>query len=762
MHYLLQNQTWLHPHANYVAWFCLAVSLHTTIVHGSPFDEQIQPFLKAYCFDCHEGDQAEAGITLNTYMESDAKTINRDAWLRVLRQVEGKAMPPADADQPTEDEIETLLAWIQDFALKPDCSGEERPGRVTIRRLNREEYNNTVQDLFQITIRPADVFPSDDIGFGFDTVGDVLTIPPVLLERYIDAADQVARAAIASTDIDASPRIPLPGGVLASRGDIDRDFTIDKKGQYVIRITAWGDQAGPEPPLMTISLDGRQKRKTDVPNERGSPVDHEIRTQLDAGTHTVRVNFSNDFYDKSLKKNRDRNLHVGSISIHGPIGVLPEQVPLFHSHFFEEPIPASADEHEQADMFKKLIKPFASRAFRRWATEDELEELAIVFLAARDRGETIERAAQMSIAAMLVSPSFLFRIEESAAPGQIRSLNDFEIASRLSYFLWSSLPDDTLFRAAVRGELHTTEQIISQALRMLQSPKVNALAKNFAGQWLGLRTLDERTPDLKRFPSFDSDLRTAMTQETELFFQHIVQNDRSIMDCLTADYTFVNETLARHYNMSGIDGTSFQKTSLDSSQRGGLLGHASILTVTSNPTRTSPVKRGKWILENLFNAPPPEPPPDVPQLAEANDGPMTGTLRQMMEQHRADPNCASCHKLMDPLGFGLENYNAIGAWRETDEDLAIDASGELPDGRSFSGPAELRSIILEKKDEFRRCFIEKMMTYGLGRGLEYYDACAVERIAAASAAADDRISVIIAELVSSPAFRQRESGVDAP
>ncbi|MEO1991712.1 MAG: DUF1587 domain-containing protein, partial [Pirellulales bacterium] len=356
--------------------------------------------------------------------------IDRDAWLRVLRQVQGKAMPPADATQPTDEEINTLLTWVQDFALKPDCTGEERPGRVTTRRLNREEYNNTVRDLFQITIRPADTFPSDDIGFGFDTVGDVLTIPPVLLERYIDAADQVARAAIASTDIDASPQIPLPGGVLASRGDIDRDFTIDRKGQYVIRITAWGDQAGSEPPLMTISLDGRQKRKTDVPNERGSPVDHEIRTQLDTGTHALRINFSNDFYDKSLKKNRDRNLHVGSISILGPIGVLPEKVPSFHSRFFEEPIPISADKHDQADMLKRLIKPFASRAFRRWVTEDELEELAIVFLAARDRGETLERSTQMAIAAMLVSPSFLFRIEESAAPGRIRALNDFEIASR--------------------------------------------------------------------------------------------------------------------------------------------------------------------------------------------------------------------------------------------------------------------------------------------------------------------------------------------
>lgn len=733
-----------------------------TVAGASTFDEDVRPVLRRYCFDCHEGKRAESGITLDAYREADAKTSDRAAWMKVLRQLQGRAMPPADADQPSPEEMQAVIAWLENDALKPDCSGGERPGRVTVRRLNREEYNNTIRDLFGVAIRPADNFPSDDIGFGFDTIGDMLTIPPVLLERYIDAAESVARAAIASTDVDAAPTLLLPGGVLAHAGDMDLEFTVEHAGDYVIRVTAWGDQAGPEPPRMTIAVDGRQKRKTDVPNERGSPAEHEIRLRLTDGRHALRITFSNDYYDPKATKNNDRNLHVGSIAVLGPIGVLPDVVPKFHSRFFSRPIPAEADVHQQTDLFKKLIQPLASRGFRRRATKDELEGLSLIFLAARDRGETIERATQMAISAMLVSPSFLLRVEAAAPPGGIRDLDDFEIASRLSYFLWSSLPDDDLFRAAVRGELRTTEQIVRQARRMLLDPKSAALAKNFAGQWLGLRGLDEVIPDKNLFPDFDEPLRDAIQQETEMLFEHIAREDRSILEFLDADYTFVNQRLARHYGMPNITGEEFRKVAVDPHQRGGLLGHASILTVTSNPTRTSPVKRGKWILETLFNAPPPEPPADVPELADGASGQLTGTLRQRMEQHRADPACATCHKLMDPLGFGLENYGATGAWRIHDGTAEVDASGELPDGQRFDGPAGLRSLLADRNEDFRRCFIEKLLTYALGRGLDYYDACAVERIAAASATGGDRFCVILAEIVSSPAFRQIESGEQTP
>jgi hypothetical protein len=366
---------------------------------------------------------------------------------------------------------------------------------------------------------------------------------------------------------------------------------------------------------------------------------------------------------------------------------------------------------------------------------------------------------QVALSAVLVSPSFLFRVEKDPPPGAVRDLDDFELASRLSYFLWSSMPDRELLAAAHRGEVHTPEQLVAQARRMLADDKARALVDNFAGQWLQLRSLDTFSPDRVRFPGFDDDLRRSMRRETEEFFWRIVREDRSVVEFLDADWSILDERLARHYGIEGIAGGEFRTVAVDRGTRGGLLGQASILAVTSNPTRTSPVKRGKWILENLFAAPPPAPPPNVPELKDAGTQ-LTGTLRQRMEQHRADPSCASCHKLMDPLGFGLENYDAIGHWRTEDAGAAIDAGGETPDGSRFTGPAELRAILLARQDEFRRCLAEKLLTYALGRGLEWYDACAVERIAAGTAAGDDRFSALVAEIVTSPAFRQRE-GVES-
>jgi hypothetical protein len=567
---------------------------------------------------------------------------------------------------------------------------------------------------------------------------------------------------IASTDADAAPTRSLEGGRLNSTGQFTRDFEIEREGNYVIRVLAWGDQAGPDPCRMVIGVDGKPRRKADVPNGRGAPIEYDAKLRLAAGKHQLAVAFLNDFYDKKEPdpKKRDRNLAIDAITLAGPVGVLPGDLPAAHVRFFSRPIDPTADLTDQSEQFEKLLAPVASRAFRRSVTPDELDGLAAVFFAARREGEMIERAAQLSLSALLVSPSFLFRVEGDPPPGRIRNLNDFELAARLSYFLWSSLPDDALFRAATRGEVSTPDQLATHSERMLRDPKVLALVKNFAGQWLQLRGLADVKPDPKRFPGFDAELREAFRQETEEFFAHIVREDRSVLEFLDADYTFVNERLARHYGLPDVKGGDFRRVSLDGRQRGGLLGQASILTVTSNPTRTSPVKRGKWILENLFAAPPPDPPPNVPELAEASGEKLVGTLRQRMEQHRADPACASCHKLMDPLGFGLENYDAIGSWRDRDGGAAVDAGGELPDGRRFSGPAELRAIVAARKDEFRRCLIEKLLTYGLGRGLEYYDACAVERIAAAAAAGGDRFSVIIAEIVRSPAFRQRESGAD--
>lgn len=725
------------------------------------FTREVRPLLLKYCLDCHQGDQAQAGITIDTYQLADAKTRDRAVWQKIQRQLQGKVMPPDDAAaKPTEAERRIMLDWVDTYALTPDCSAGERPGRVTLRRLNRAEYNNTVRDLFGVTIQPANDFPSDDVGYGFDNIGDVLTLPPVLLERYVEAADKVARAAIITPDAESAQVRRGKGGTLASSGEVAEEYELSTPGEYVFRASAGGDQAGPDPAKMSFRIDGKDQKTVDVPNATSAPRDYEIRLRLPRGKHRFSVAFLNDYYmpnatDPKLKG--DRNLHVMSLTVIGPIGVLPTDLPASHTKLFSKPVPRSASREVQRNHAQDLLRPVASRAFRRRVTDEELERLLKLYDLARESGDSFERAIQVSVQGMLCSPSFLFRVEQDPPKGQVRDLNEFEIASRLSYFLWSSLPDDELYRAAAQGQLKTNQQIAAQALRMLKDPKSQALVENFAGQWLQLRNLDIFAPDKERFPEFDDALRLAARQETEACFLHIMREDRSVLEFLDADYTFLNERLAKHYGISGVTGAEFRKVSVDRSQRGGVLGHMSILAVTSNPTRTSPVKRGKWVLENLFAAPPPPAPPNVPELADNKEKQLTGTLRQRMEQHRAKPSCAACHQLMDPLGFGLENYNAIGGWRTQDGKEAVDASGELPDGSKFSGPAGLKTVLLSRQAEFRRCLAEKLLTYALGRGLEYYDACAIHRIAQRCAEQDNRFSAMVVEIVTSPAFRQRES-----
>ncbi|HND53449.1 MAG TPA: DUF1592 domain-containing protein, partial [Pirellulaceae bacterium] len=453
----------------------------------------------------------------------------------------------------------------------------------------------------------------------------------------------------------------------------------------------------------------------------------------------------------------DRNLVVETLAVVGPIGVLPADLPASHKKLIAKTPPADAKLEQKKQLAVELLNPVASRAFRRRATPEELQRLGSLVEMSLKEGDSFERAIQTALQGVLVSPHFLFRIEADPPRGQKRELNEFELASRLSYFLWSSLPDDELFRVAATGELKKPAVLEAQVRRMLKDPKSQALVENFIGQWLQLRNLDQFQPDRKRFTAWDDDLRAAMRRETEMLAAHIIREDRSVLELLDADYTFVNERLAKHYGMSNVSGGEFRQVSVDRQQRGGLLGQASILAVTSNPTRTSPVKRGKWILENLFAAPPPPAPPNVPELADNKNEPLKGTLRQRMEQHRAKASCAACHQLMDPLGFGLENYDAVGAWRTKDGDEPVDASGELPDGRKFTGPVELKAILLSRQVEFRRCITEKLLTYALGRGLESYDVCTVHEIADRLGKAENRFSALTLEIVKSPAFRQRAS-----
>jgi hypothetical protein len=469
--------------------------------------------------------------------------------------------------------------------------------------------------------------------------------------------------------------------------------------------------------------------------------------------------FLNDFYDENQRDpgRRDRNLIVDAIEVTGPAGLRPPSLPLSHRRILIATPGPGVDDREAA---RRVIERFATRAFRRPVRAEEVERyLALADDAARN-GETFERRIQLAVTAILLSPHFLFRVEldpPGSAGGQVRPLDDFELASRLSYFLWSSMPDEELFRLARQGRLHEDGVLEAQARRMLKVAKARALVDNFAVQWLQLRGLRTAARDPARFPRYDAPLRAAMREESERFFETILFEDRSVLEFLDADFTFVNDRLAAHYGLPPVDGSKFRRVALTDDRRGGLITQASVLTVTSNPTRTSPVKRGKWVLEQILGAPPPPPLPDVPELSEGAKDDRPSTLRQRLEAHRANPNCANCHAKMDPIGFGLENFDATGAWRTRDGSLPIDASGSLPSGPSFRGPEGLKAFLMAREDEFARCLTQKMLTYALGRGLGPADREAVDRAVVALARDGYRFSRLVVEVVKSDPFRKRSA-----
>ncbi len=732
------------------------------------FVQDVQPLLTKYCFECHRGDKAKGGLAFDAFRDERTAIGRPQAWEKVLDNLESGLMPPEGKPQPTAAERALVIRWIESRVLKIDCAKVD-PGRVTIRRLNRIEYNNTIRDLLGIDIKPADDFPSDDVGYGFDNIGDVLSMPPVLLERYLAAAERIADAAIMTPDPDRAPVKSGKGRTLASVGDAELEVDFSRTGDYVLQVNAWAQQAGPEVAKMTLRLDGLELQTFDVEAVEGQAAAYEMKLNVPSGKHRFAARFINDYYkaDDPDPKNRDRNLIVERLSVQGPLGVLPENLPASHTRLMtchpgqktgtgDRPA-AGADGDIQA-CARTILRSFATRAFRRPATDAEVDRLTRIVVAATKEGDSFERGIQIAVQAVLVSPHFLFRIEvdpEPFNPQAIRTISEYELATRLSYFLWSSLPDDELMRLAHDGALRKEGNLAAQVRRMLKDPKSSALVENFAGQWLQLRNLKTINPDRKQFPAFDDALRAAMETETRLFFDAIVREDHRIFDLLDADFTFVNERLAKHYGMDGVQGGEFRRVTLATPQRGGLLGHASVLTVTSNPTRTSPVKRGKWILENLLNAAPPPPPANVPELQSAGEKGEATTLRQRMEQHRENPACAVCHTQMDALGFGLENYDPIGAWRAKDGTLDIDAAGNLPGGATFKSPAELKAILKAREGEFRRCLAEKLLTYALGRGLEYYDKCTVDTIVRNLAANHDTFSALVLEIVNSDAFQKR-------
>jgi mono/diheme cytochrome c family protein len=741
--------------------------------------------LQLYCIGCHSGPTPFAGLNLEPL--DFAKLEDHGAiWEKMIRKLRDRQMPPAGMPKPDDATMQALINYIETgrdrlAEVKPN------PGRTTLHRMNRTEYANAIRDLLALEIDVADLLPADDIGYGFDNIGDVLSVSPLLLERYLATAGRISRAAVGDTSMPVSYQThsvnhglkqldrmneAVPVG---SRGGtaVQHRFPVD--GEYEISV---GLQRGRTDEFLGMDKERKLDLRLDdqrlglftiAPNRRagglgytGTAPDAHIKVRLSvkAGVHALDATFLKDTVVEEgiLDRVREDQVRtyfegVGTITVAGPYkvegpGATPSRDKIFVCR------PARGEELACAE---KILSNLARRAYRRPVAADDMSQL----LALYQRGAQsvgFESGIRLALQKILASPDFIFRAEydpQGAAPASVHRVSDIELASRLSFFLWSSIPDDELLAVAESGRLSDASVLQSQVRRMLADERSQALVKNFSGQWLFLRNVERISPDTGSFPSFDENLRQALAKETELVVESTLREDRSIVDLLRTDYTFLNQRLAEHYGIKGIYGNEFRRVALTDPARHGLLGQASILTVTSYPNRTAPTIRGKWVLEQLLGIPPPPPPPNVPSLKD-DATTKNLTMRQRMELHRSNPTCAACHKMMDPLGFALENFDGLGSWREsTGVGEPIDSSGVLPDGTAFNGPAGLREVLVTKRDLFVENFSERLLTYALGRGVEEYDHPALRKIARAAASDNHRWSSIILGIVNSAPFQMR-------
>ena len=746
-----------------------------------------------YCIGCHNEQTLTGGLALDAVDISNVAE-NTEIWENVVRKLRGRMMPPSGAGRPDDAGYETLLGHLVG-SLDRVAVDQPNPGRVaTFRRLTRTEYQNAIRDLLDLDIDVTALLPADDSSFGFDNI-TVGNLPPTLLERYLSAAQKISRLAIGSPlpapdshivvlPADRTQERHIGGLALGTRGGTVVPYTFPRDGVYEIQALLSRNrneniEGLTEPHEIEISVDGqRMGLFTIEPNRNrlGAYYADEdvdaglaIRAPVTAGPHEVSVTFlsKNSALVETQRQpyqaffNMDRHPRVQpavrSVAIAGPFdstgsGDTPSRRRIFSCR--------GTDPDSEAACARSIVSNLARRAYRRPVTDQDIDPLLHFYEDGRANGG-FEAGIEMSLRALLASSEYLFRIErdpEGAASGTNYRISDLELASRLSFFLWSSIPDDELLGLAEREELDDAV-LEQQVRRMLADSRSDALISNFAGQWLYLRNLDAVGPNNRLFPDFDDNLRLSFRRETELLFGHIKDEDRSVLELLDADYTFLNERLAKHYGIPNVYGSRFRRVELDrESNRGGLLGHGSILTVTSYSTRTSPVLRGKWILENILGTPPPPPPPSVPPLVENTPGAEALSVRERMVQHRRNPACASCHRLMDPAGLAMENFDATGRWRtESESGSLIDAAGELPDGSTFDGMAGLREALLERPEQFVGTMTEKLLTYGLGRGVEYYDAPAVREITRNAADSDYSFSSLILGVVESTPFQMRRS-----
>ncbi len=752
--------------------------------------------INRYCVSCHNDSLKTAGLALNTVAAHEVDQ-NQEVWEKVVRKLRARRMPPMGMPRPDEATYEAAVLSLE-TSLDRAAATHPNPGRTdTFRRLTRTEYQNSIQDLLALEIDVALLLPSDESSYGFDnvTVGD---LSPTLLDRYISAAEKVSRLAVGRPgrspggdtiriQPDLTQEEHLDGLPVGTRGGAVVGYTFPLDAEYEIQIRLARDrnehvEGLSEAHELELLLDRERVQLFTVkppPREAGFSEDYQpshdsidqhlkIRVPVKAGRHSLGVTFlknpsvlletERQPYQAHFNFYRHPRIQpaIFSISIIGPYAAKgPGDTPSRRRIFVCRP----ANPGEEEDCARRILASLMRRAYRRPVTDADLQGPFDLYRKARAEGG-FQDGIEMALSAVLVSPQFLFRVEQDPAgiePNTAYRISDLELASRLSFFLWSSIPDDELLDTAIAGKLKDPAVLEQQVQRMLADSRSRTLVSNFASQWLHLRNLASITPDMRLFPDFDDNLRQAFRRETELFFESILREDRSILDLLSANYTFVNERLAKHYGIPHVYGSRFRCITLgEDSKRGGLLRHASILTVTSYPTRTSPVVRGKWILGNILGVPPPPPLPDAAALKDNTvDGNLS--LRKRLAEHRTSPVCAGCHNLMDPVGLSLEKFDAIGRWRVVEAGTSIDASGGLPDGSKFTDVHGLEQALLRRPEMFVGTFAEKLLTYALGRGVEYYDAPAIRAIVREARAKDFRVSSLILGIVHSKPFQMKRS-----
>ena len=774
-----------------------------------------QSTLDQYCITCHNQKLKTGGLELD---KLSLQKVGPDAetWEKVVRKLRAGMMPPAGAKRPDRATLDALASSVE-TALDRGAAEHPNPGRTPLHRMNRAEYANAIRDLLAVDVDASTLLPADDSSNGFDNIADVLGVSPALMERYVSAAAKISRLAVGDRDTapldvtytvkgDLSQDVTLDGQPLGTRGGtvIRHNFPLD--GEYLIKLSltklsfgqVFGE--GAEGQELEVTLNGQRvklymleevpmffmrakpgaapppPRPLSEPDEERvqmKPDIHlEFRLKVKAGPQTIGVAFldkgyeaNEDLVHRPMSSTKDVNIgmqygyttvpHLARVDVTGPYNATGSgDTPSRRKIFVCEP----KTQAEEIPCAKQILANLTRRAYRRAATDSDLEPLLSFYQQERNTTGNFESGIEMALRRILADPEFVFRFEPPPAttgPGGVYRINDVELASRLSFFIWSSIPDEELLNLALQNKLHEPAVLERETRRMLADARARALVTNFAGQWLYLRELKNANPDPREFPDFDDNLRQAFQHETELLFESVVREDRPVLDLLNADYTFVNERLAKHYGIPGIYGPDFRRVPVPIDARRGLLGQGSMLLVTSNANRTSPVQRGKWVLENLLGSPPPLPPPNVPPLKENASGSAQASVRERMEEHRSNPVCAACHRIMDPIGLSLENFDGTGAWRTVDSGFKVDPSGQLVDGTPLTGPASLRQALANRPEAFVGNMTEKLLMYGVGRESKYYDMPVVRAVMHDAARDHYRFSDLVLGIVKSAPFQMK-------